>query len=246
MKKIVAVIASFLFVIMLSGCGGDGAQSYAGGGNDAGMGSADQLPVGDLMSMGGGGSLSLDGSMNIESLMGGLMGGDDDDDDDSDDDSSSDSDSATNTAASKYTPLGSVKITFDGQEYPLQAVATQDANLAPTAYVIDKDSKNVTIQIAAYDVREDRLNLDTGSLVFSFSMPIIQDGDERYLESGTYPLLTPDAKSGEVTVTTVRDFNNAIFLTASIDNAELYSSDKESTFDVSIDFKVRVNALPAQ
>jgi hypothetical protein len=245
MKKILAILASFMFAIMLSGCGS------AGGASSVDMGTSDQLPVGDLMSMGGGDGMSLDGSMNIDSLMGGLTGGgsdDDDDDDDSDDDSSSDDsgDSTTNTGAPKYTTLGAVTITFDGEEYPLQAIASHDEALVPTAYVIDANSTHVMIQIAAYDVREDRLNLDTGSLVFTFSMPIIQDGDQRYLESGVYPLLTPDAKSGDVTITEVRDFNNDIYLTGNVEHAELYSSDKENTFDISIDFKVKVSALQMQ
>ena len=259
MKKIIAILASFIFVIMLSGCGADGstgaggggdAAGYAGGGNGAGMGSADGLPVGNLMA--GDGSMSMDGSMDVGALMGGLTGGGSDDDDDDDDDSSDDDssdDSATNNGAAQYPVLGNVVITFQGVEYPLAAVVlpATKSDLAPTAYLVDERGENVTIQIAAYDVKEDRLNLDTGSLVFSFSMPIIVEDDKRYLEEGTFPLLTPDNRSGDVEVRDVRTMNdNRVKVEAVIANAELYSSDRESVFEVSIAFDVWVNPLPAQ
>ena len=93
-------------------------------------------------------------------------------------------------------------------------------------------------------MREDRLNLDTGSLIFTFKMPIIKEGEDMYLSSGSYPLLTPAHRSGMVEVKQVRDFNGRIIIIASIANAELYSSDKEEVFEISVDFNVDVNPLP--
>ena len=234
MKKIATFFIGFLFTILLSGCGGDagGASGMASGGNSAGMGTSGGLPIDGLA---GGGSMG--GSMDIGSLMGGLMGGDDDDDDD--DDSSDDGDdSATNTAPLAFYPLGQVGITYEGKDYSMLAVSSRDRqDIYPPFFVQDQNG-TYTINISAYDVREERLYEDTGSLSFSFQMTDLE-------AKGTYPLLTTvEGESGDVVITDADEFNGKVKLTGYVAGATFYSQSEDSFFTINLSFQVTVNPLP--
>lgn len=228
MKKIITVMASVLFMITLNGCGSTG--STGGTTGMTGGGSGGGLPI---SGMDGG---SMGGSMDIGSLMGGLMGGGGGDDDD--DSSSGGDDTTTNSAPLAFTNLGSVGITYDGADYPMEAVYSRDGgNIIPPNYTQDENG-TYTVQIAAYDVREERLHTETGSLVFSFHM-------DDLTARGTYPLITNvEGESGDVVVTSTYEFNNHIEMKGYISGATFYSVSQESFYTVSLSFDVTVYPAP--
>jgi len=234
MKKLITLFIGFLLSALLSGCGGDGAggaSGMAGGGSSAGMGTSGGLPIG-----GGGGS--MDGSMDIGALMGGLMGGGGDDDDDDDDSGSEEDDGATNTAPLAFVSLGQVGITYEGQEYPMVAASSRDRkDIIIPNFTPDVNETNI-IQIAAYDIREERLHEETGSLVFSFRMADLE-------EKGSYPLITTvEGESGIVIIDDADEFNGKVKLTGHVEGATFYSASQDSFFSVSMQFQV--TAYPAQ
>jgi len=230
MKNIIGFFISFLFIVLLSGCGADGsgaggASGMAGGGNDAGMGTAGGLPIGGDGSMGG--------SMDIGALMGGLMGGDDDDGE------SGGNDGATNTAPQAFTPLGQVGISYEGTQYQMLAASSRDRqDMIVPNYTPDVNGTNI-VQIAAYDIREERLHEDTGSLIFSFRMADLG-------EAGSYPLITTvEGESGTVIIDSTYSFNGKVKLRGRVEGATLYSPSQDSFFTFSMQFQ-EIAVSPAQ
>lgn len=233
MKKMFTFFIGLLFTILLSGCGADGsgaggASGMAGGGSGAGMGTSGGLPIDGLA---GGGSMG--GTMDIGALMGGLMGGGGDDDDDDDSDSGSD-DSATNTAPQAFTHLGQVGITYNGNKYPMVAALSRDRqDIIVPNYTPDVNGTNI-IQIAAYDIREERLHEDTGSLIFSFRMADLE-------EPGEYPLITSvEGESGVVHIENTSEFNNHVTLSGYVAGATFYSPSKNDFYTIDMEFQADV------
>ena len=234
MKKIATFFIGFLFTILLSGCGGDsgstGGTTSLAGGDTLTMGSSGGMPIG--------GDASLGGGMDIGALTGGLMGGGGDDDSDDDDSSGGGDDSATNTAPLAFVTLGHVGITYEGQEYSLSSVYSRDRqDIYPPFFVQDQNG-TYTINISSYDVREERLYEDTGSLSFAFQMTDLE-------AKGTYPLLsTIEGESGDVVITDADEFNGKVKLTGYVAGATFYSKSEDSFFTVDLSFQVTVNPLP--
>jgi hypothetical protein len=234
MKKIIVFFASAMVMLGLSGCGSSSSSS---------SGVSNMMPASDPS------AVNMNVNMDIGSLLNGLsmdttnstlsgtqesggepitlLNSDDDSDDNADDD-------ATNTAPPAFVRLGSVGIEYEGTEYPMLAVSSRDrADILAPYYTRDVDGSYI-IKVAAYDVREERLYPDTGSLIFSFKM--------RDLEAtGNYPLTTYfEGESGEVVITYADQFNDKTRLKGYIDGATFYSVSKDMFYTVNLSFDVTV------
>ena len=235
MKRIQKNLITLALIAMLSGCGGDG-----GGGGDMGslMGGGGGGDMGSLMGGGGGGdmgSLMGGGGGDMGGLMGGgglnmgmLLG---------DDGGGEGSSSSNNPPPPTFEDKGDVFIEYKGQTIFFKAVTSPDETIFFPAYQQNLD-ESYTVRIAGYNTQGNKINTQTGFLVFMFNMA-------NYKETGGYEFIYPEHKSGEVIITVAKEIeNNMLRLKGKLVNAEIYSQDKNSTFKVDVKFDVDVSLLP--
>jgi len=165
-------------------------------------------------------------------------GRDDDDDEPKDE-------PAVNTASLAYTILGRVNVTVDCLIYPLITADSAERStdiIPPTSTLMRMVSPTqpspymglYKISMGAYAIREERLYLDEGYLVFEFVMP---DNEV----NGYYKLISPPNKSGTVHVTYVEDQNSGFKMEGEMIDAELYTNeDRNETYKLSLNFSTTI------
>lgn len=235
MKIVQKSLTALALIALLSGCGGGGSGGgdmgslMGGGGGGGDMNSL--MGGGDMNSlMGGGGGGSLGGLMGGGGLDMSMLLGDDDDGDD-------DSSSTNNPPPPNFEDKGDVFIKYKGQDIFFKAVASPDETIYFPAYQQNPD-ESYTVRIAGYNTFGNKINTQTGFLFFMFNMA-------NYKETGGYEFIYPEHKSGQVIITVAKEMeNNMLHLKGKLENAEIYSQDKNSTFLIDVDFDVDVALLP--
>ena len=111
------------------------------------------------------------------------------------------------------------------------------------------------VTIAGYDVREDRLWPQSGSIVIQFIMQNIR-------ETGVYDVVYPQNEGAKVTIIKTEDFNDRFKMEGLIDNGVFYidklpnpennetnetatQEQEQDTFYMSINFETEVLAIPS-
>ena len=254
MKKILIVVSIFSVVISFMGCGSSSSSnSYVytpiEDAQDMMVEPEEGECVPQLVDGGDGTSSDDDNS-------------DDDDDDDTqsmdansdpampdngrdDDDDEEEDPAAVNTAPLAYTVLGKVNVIVDCLIYPLVTATSADRSIeivAPTSTLQRMLSPTqpspymglYKIQLGAYAIREERLYLDEGYLVFEFIMP---DNEV----NGYFRLINPPNKSGVVHVTYVEDQNAGFKMEGEMIDAEIYTNeDRNETYKMSLNFSTTI------
>jgi len=162
-----------------------------------------------------------------------------------DDDDEEDDEPAVNTASLAYTKLGKVNVTVGCFIYPLITAMSDERStdiIPPTSTLMRMVSPTqpspymgqYKISMGAYAIREERLYLDEGYLVFEFVMP---DNEV----NGYYRLISPPNKSGTIHVTYVEDQNSGFKMEGEMKDAEIYTNaDKNETYKLSLNFSTTI------
>jgi hypothetical protein len=240
-------LLSLLLIVSLSGCGS------SGGGTDGSMMSVSGGGGGDMGSLMGGGDISMlsgmggDGSLGGD--MGGLMGGGGLDMSLLFGDGGGDGGGSTSSTPPppNFKDEGDVFISYQGKEIFFKSVAMQDDSVYPSAYQekVDfntTDGKSYTMRIAGYDTHGNRVHLESGFLVFTFTMPTPT-------LPGWYDLETPANSSGKVRVTYAQlsDDNSSLHLKGKLMDAEIYNMEQNATYNIDVNFDVNLlQAAPLQ
>jgi len=161
------------------------------------------------------------------------------------DDDEPEDDTAVNQAPLAYRILGRINVTVDCIIYPLITADSAERSIQivpPTSTLMRMVSPTqpspymglYKIEMGAYAIREERLYLDEGYLVFSFVMP----DDE---VNGYYKLISPPNKSGTIHVTYVEDQNAGFKMEGEMIDAEIYTNeDKNETYKLSLNFSTTI------
>ena len=237
MNKFLNVVLTLLLSIFISACdtsSTDGGGDYTAGGGDI-MSSAGNMMGGNMAGsdMAGGDPMALaaggDGAMGdngdpIAMIMG--------------DDGGSSGSTSTNA---RFTNIDRyIQATINGTYYKYIAATDRDKQIKMSGYMMGSDGQYV-VQIVGYDIKEDRLNPTGGFLMIQFKMPMLDSG------TGTYDLLYPMSKDGQVEIKSINSFNNGYDIRGVMPVATTYG-DRNSTIEIkNVAFDVHlVNMKPAQ
>ncbi|MEA3227773.1 MAG: hypothetical protein U9P38_01750 [Campylobacterota bacterium] len=173
------------------------------------------------------------------------------DDGNDDDDEEGNDGAAVNTAPIAYTQLGTINVTVDCLIYPLITAISSERStqvVPPTSTLRRMQTPRMPspysgqykIEMGAYAIREERIYLNEGSLIFSFMMP---DNEV----NGFYKLVTPPNRSGTVQITYIEDQNNGFKMEGKMIGAEIYTNeDQNETYKLSLDFSTTILTQPTQ
>lgn len=143
------------------------------------------------------------------------------------------------TDSSRYRIIGDMTVDIEGKKpVGLHTAADRDHIIAPPYQEMTVMGAH-TVYISGYDIQEDRVNADTGSIMFKYTT---QD----MTTTGCYPLESPKNVGAQVCIDYVQTLNGSkrVYLEGYIQDAQICSDDNcTSTFTGSVDFKTQVLAL---
>lgn len=202
----------------------DGRNSADQGKNNQGNGSDSQSQAGGLQNnMAALNSNGLSGLTNTDPTSIDTSGGGDSSGDDS----------------SRYRIIGDMTVDIEGKKpVGLHTAADRDHIIAPPYQEMTVRGAHA-VYISGYDIQEDRVNADTGSIMFKYTT---QD----MTTTGCYPLESPKNVDAQVCIDYVQtlDGSKRVYLEGYIQDAQICSDDNcTSTFTGSVDFKTQVLAL---
>lgn len=202
----------------------DGSNSADQGKNNQGNGSDSQSQAGGLQNnMAALNSNGLSGLTNTDPTSTDTSGGGDSSGDDS----------------SRYRIIGDMTVDTEGKKpVGLHTAADRDHIIAPPYQEMTVMGAHA-VYISGYDIQEDRVNADTGSIMFKYTT---QD----MTTTGCYPLESPKNVDAQVCIDYVQtlDGSKRVYLEGYIQDAQICSDDNcTSTFTGSVDFKTQVLAL---